>query len=712
MNDRWFRPGWHHVLFLVPAAAFLFVFRCFGVPFGDSLKYFLGLFAFVIIPGATLFRAIQLKADRYEAAFLSLILGLTSTTLIYKIARLLRAEIVFFIWILFCAAVFVLRLVKNPPKRPIRPVRITPVALGCVFVFMAVFVMLSVDNYRNGLRQPDGSVVINTRAYDGFLRSAVVRELSHSVPPQMPFAAGFPLSYHYGMDLFNAIFYKHLHIGVLDLNHRLSMTFFFVLLVLGLLIFLRELAHSDRAAILGAFLVIFGGGGLSYLATVLWKIPQWGNVFYSFYFVNFINVNSYLPGLAIILAGFFALTKYLRSSGPAWLPLAAFLMAMSLEFKLFFAFPLFGALAICAAAFLVFDHDSRMLSAAAWTGAFSLPILLVAYLLNRGGPRFHFSLRFVDWIWFSLSNLKLRILLDPWTGLIHHFRITPASVLSSLAAVGLFFGGGFGLTALAFPALGKSLGRAGRADRIRPFLAVFALVCLAFFFFVKVTLDGKPRNFTNSYVYTTAPIILGLCWAELLAAFAARKRRGAGMVIIALVVAVSVPNSLRFLWIKMQSPQPLRFSAEFLEAADWLNRNSPAEAVILNAPDVRYACYFADRRVVLDNTAHSFASWHLTDGQIQEREKDIRRFFENPRLNGGALTKYHATFIWATARDRFAEAEDNPVAGVPCGTEQGVGVEKYRITHRLELVFRNNDQRLYYARELPAAESRISTKDE
>ena len=176
-------------------------------------------------------------------------------------------------------------------------------ALGCVFVFMAVFVMLSVDNYRNGLRQPDGSVVINTRAYDGFLRSAVVRELSHSVPPQMPFAAGFPLSYHYGMDLFNAIFYKHLHIGVLDLNHRLSLTFFFVLLVLGLLIFLRELAHSDRAAILGAFLVIFGGGGLSYLATVLWKIPQWGNVFYSFYFVNFINVNSYLPGLAVVGAG-------------------------------------------------------------------------------------------------------------------------------------------------------------------------------------------------------------------------------------------------------------------------------------------------------------------------------------------------------------------------------------------------------------------------
>jgi hypothetical protein len=690
--------------FLAPAvfaiALFAAIFFRFGVPVPDFLKYLFGLFAFVYMPGLVILRAAKLEPGRPAAIALSLALGLTSTVVIYKFAAFAGAEVLYFLWVLACAAVLVFRAVKRPPRLRDLAFRVTPAGAGLALVALSVLLMLVADNYRNALRQLDGSVVVHTRAYDGFLRDAVVRELSHAVPPQMPFAAGYPLSYHYGMDLFNSIFYKYLHIGVPDLNHRLSMTFFFGLLLLTSYLFIGELGGSATASVMGAFLVVFGGGGLSYLSTLFRDIPQWGNVFYTFHFVNFVNVNSFLPGLCVLLAGFFALSRYLRSDGPSWLPVSAFLLAASLEFKVFFAAPLFAALGASAIASLLLGRGPRLAKATLWTGAFSVPLAVASLLSNRGGPRFVFSFEFVDWIRFTLANLKLRALLEPWTGLVHHARITPVALLSAIAAVALFFLGGFGLNALALPSLLRRMRGAKEEDRIRLFLGFFAVACMAYFFFAHVSLGGKPRNFTNSYVYTLAPIVLGFFWAERLGAFLAGKRRAWKVLAVAGVVVLSVPNTARFLWIKVGFPQPLVISREFLEAADWMNWNSPGEAVIMTAPEVRLACYFADRRVVLEDSPFSFVSWHLTGAQEKEREDDIRRFFENPPPNGDALVKYHVSYIWMRAEDgRLGSPGD---AGLDVAVEAGPATRaapRSPKTLRLEPVFRNREYEILRVRD-------------
>ena len=160
-------------------------------------------------------------------------------------------------------------------------------------------------------------MLINTHYYDGFIRNAVVRELSHSVPPQMSFASGFPIGYHYGMDLFLSIFYRHLGLGVLDLIHRFSLTWFFLLFITSMFIFVREMSSSQGAALLAAFLAVFGSGGFAYLATYLLGIYQWGNIFYSFYFFNFAGINSILPAFAVLGTGFFALSRALKTGSPA-----------------------------------------------------------------------------------------------------------------------------------------------------------------------------------------------------------------------------------------------------------------------------------------------------------------------------------------------------------------------------------------------------------
>ena len=690
--------------FLAPAVfgivLFAAIFFCYGVSVPDFLKYLFGLLVFVYMPGRVILRAARLEPGRPAATALSLALGLTSTVVIYKFAAFAGAEALYLLWVLACAVVLVLRAVRRPPRLRDLAFRVTPAGAGLAFVAVSVLLMLVADNYRNALRQPDGSIVVHTRAYDGFLRDAVVRELSHSVPPQMPFAAGYPLSYHYGMDLFNSIFYRYLHIGVPDLNHRLSMTFFFALLLLTSYLLIGELGGSASASVMGAFLVVFGGGGLSYLSTLFWGVPQWGNVFYTFHFVNFVNVNSFLPGLGVLLAGFFALSRYLRSDGPSWLPVSAFLLAASLEFKVFFAVPLFAALGVSAIAALLLGRGPRLIKAALWTGIFSVPLTAASLLSNRGGPRFVFSPEFVDWIRFTLANLKFRALLEPWTGLVHQARITPVALLAAAAAVALFLLGGFGLNALALPSLLRGMKSGKEADRIRLFLGSFAAACVAYFFFAHVSLGGKPRNFTNSYVYTLAPIVLGFFWAERLGAFIAGRRRAWKVLILAGVIALSVPNTARFLWIKVGSPQPLVISRGFLEAADWLNRNSASDSVVMTAPDVRLACYFADRRVVLEDSPFSFVSWHLTGAQEKERSDDIRRFFVGPRPNGDALVKYHVSYVWTRAGDgRLGSLGD---AGIEVAVEGGPGARAapgVSKALRLERVFGNQEFEIFRVRE-------------
>jgi len=266
------------------------VFFLFGIPITDYLKFLAGLLFFVFIPGQSLYRLSRLKLGRLEAVTLSSVLGIALSALIYKLAFMLHVEWIFIGWLLLTLLYFIFSLIKSPPQKKDFSFKISWLGIGFVALLMLVLVVLISDNFRNGIKQNDGSVTVNMHYYDGFLRNAVVRELSHSVPPQMPFAAGFPISYHYGMDLFISMFYRYLGIGVLDLIHRLTLTAFFILMLAAVFIFFRELTDNGKAALLGTFLAVFGSGGLAFLATWIKGIPQWGNLFYSFYFLDRVNI--------------------------------------------------------------------------------------------------------------------------------------------------------------------------------------------------------------------------------------------------------------------------------------------------------------------------------------------------------------------------------------------------------------------------------------
>lgn len=696
------RIGAAAVIILAASLAVLLavVFFRFGVPVLDTVKYAAGILFLVYIPGSVLLRVIRLdEKRRLEMTVLALFLGLTTTTVFDKFARILGVEILFFLWIGFCAAFAVYRALKRRPRPRDLGLNITPAGVGFGLVLLAVLAVLFMDNHRNGLRQPDGSIIVNLHYHDGFVRNAVVRELSHSVPPQMPFAAGFPLSYHYGMDLFNSIFYRYLHIDVFDLNYRLSLTLFFVLLALILFVLLRELAGSDTAAALGSGLVLFGGGGLSYLTTLFWGIPQWGNIFYSFYFINFVNLNSFLPGLAILLSGFFALTRFFRFGNRGWLVLSVLLFAGAFEYKMFFAVPIFGALVLTAVYSLAFRRGLRPLNALLWTGICFALLMVTAWLSNNGGPEFLFRLKFVDWFIFMLKDLHLARLFPAWKNLVLHSQINPATIGNAGLIAALFFIGGFGLNLLGVPLLWRKVRRADREGPMPVFLGGFIAVCIGYFFLIDISLGGMPRGYVKIYVYTLAPLVLSLFWSEQLATFIAGKRFIWKFIVVGLVFVVSVPNTAWLMCRKVGDPDLKLFSRNFLKTVGWLNANARPGDVVVNSAENGFICYFADCRVVLDDTAESFPDWHMTAEQYEERKNDIARFFAQPRLNADVLSKYGVRYVWALRGEGPLGDYSNPGTAFPCFEDLKTPTKRqFRKSCELERVFRKGPNALYRVR--------------
>ena len=631
------------LLILVLILYFL-IFSHFGISSWDFVKFIFGLLVVVYIPGQSLCWFAKLGVKRMEMATLAVSLGLVSSTVIYKFARILGLEWIFLGWLLLSAVYFVRFKVKNPFRKNDFNFRITSTGVVLVLILISVTLALAVDNYRNGIKQSNGSVIVNMHYYDGFIRNAVVREVSHTVPPQMPFAAGFPLSYHYGMDLFISMFYRYLDLGVLDLIHRLSITCFFWWLVAALFIFIREVFSSEKTALLGIFLITFGSGGFSYLATYLLGINQWGNLFFSFYFFHFTGINSILPAVAILASGFFCLSRFLKNQKFSWLLITAFLLALVLEYKMFFIAPITGALLLTGGLTFFLKKNSSLLKVCFWTLVFASPLIASAYLMSRGGPQFVFKLKFVDWIRFSLQNLKFITLQKSWGDLIHRGQFRLNSFLSILPVLLIYFVGSFGMSILALPSMFKELFKLKKTRSMRMFLIIFFIGCILYYFMVNMSLEGRARNVTNIYVYFVGLMVITIFWAEKVINFCDRKRRFKFLILTA-VLLLSIPNSARLLWIKNRAPQASTYPASFLEVSEWMHSNTEIESTILHPLRLPHACYFIDRRVDLDNTGHSFLTWHLSATQIQERREDINKYFQEPRWNAQFLDKYDVYYI-------------------------------------------------------------------
>jgi hypothetical protein len=699
----------HFFMLLGGGLAVLFlVLSFFQISLGSYALFLAALFILVYLPGQSLVWLSKLHISRLESVTLALILGLTATTQVYRIARLLRFLPLILLWVAALGVVFVVRIARRPPRREDFAFAWTRHGLVFGLVILLILGVLCADSFRNGLRRPDGSVVVNWHYYDGFTKNNLIRELTHSVPPQAPFAAGITLSYHYAMELFAALLYRHLGLGVFDLLHRLTMPFYFALLVLALYILIRDFARSRRAALWGVFLAVFGTGGLGFLAALLTGYaPYWGKVFYSFYFLDLLSINSFFPSIPVAAAGFFCLSRYFRERGTAWLILSGWFLAVLFEYKNSIPAQVLPALGLTALVYLLRHRDRRPLLAGLMTGLWLIPLALIAYIHNLGGIRYVPKLMANDWIRFPLADLKLGFLAGEWSKVFIHHEPDPVAAFFCLLILAGFFLASFGPGALALPSALRDFIRAAPENPMRFFLVSFFLAGLGLYFFTGMVLEGHAETWINIYFYYYSLIALMILWAERLDRFLEKRRTPAVRAVIAgLLILISVPNTVQFLWGKVSYPDRHVFEKPFLDACDWLSRNTEGNSVVLHNLDTRFVCYFGDRRVVLDNSGHSNLSRHLPLPEINKRTADVRRFFRAPGRSGDVLAKYRVGYVWAvTSRDLVDVPKD--AGGGFVSTSPGPREDREGLLRRFYLkpAFANELYTLYRVDQAPVPDS-------
>ena len=634
-------------LFLLGLGGLAGIFSLFRVSVGDSLLFVAGLFIGVYIPGSVLFRMLKVKAGRLETTALALVIGMTATTLVYRLCGMLGARGAFLFWIGGSVILFAAGLAKRPPGKEDFSFSITRAGVGFGILVLVVVGLQVVDNYRNGIRLPDGSVRLNMHYYDGFTRNTLVRELSHSIPPQLPFAAGMSVNYHYDMNLFASIFYRHLNLDVLDLLHRFTLTFYFAVFLMTTFIFFRRWTRSDGVGLLGTVLVLFGNGGFAYAFGLATAYPSfWGKMFYSMYYLDLVSINPILPALALLFAGLYAFLGYLEDRRTAWLILSAYFFALITGYKMTFIFPLLAALGAAAALYLLVWSEKAPLRLFLTTSLLAAPFILLSSFLGGNAPQFKIQIRFSDLIVFPFLEAKLHSLAAAWGNIIRGSAVTAEDLGLAALAVVIFGVGAFGPSLLSLPSLIKGL-FALRKDRIPEVVLSFLfLAALIMFFFVNPTLDTRSRNWIIVDLFKLSALVLITVWAARIGKFA-RKNKGivaAGAVLAA--VLLGAPNVAQFVAVKHRVPNPMIVDAAFLDTCAHLNNRTAPESVVLHSARVLYVCYFADRRVVLDQSPHSYLHFHLTQAQFEERTADVERFFADPAGAGDVLAKYGVSYVW------------------------------------------------------------------
>lgn len=634
----------------------------FGVPLRDTALYAAGL-VMLAAPGAALARLFRLDASGLERPVLVAALGLTSAVLVNKFARLAGLEPLFFAWLAAGLAVEIrARLGRRPaPPGPASPVRRPRTPAAFAVLAAGILAVLAVDNFRNARLQPDGSLRVNLHYYDGFIRNATIREVAHSVPPEMPFAAGHAYGYHYGMDLFISLFQRYLGLGVPDLVHRLTLPALFLFLLASAFAFGRELAGSDRAAALMAALAVFGSGGLTWAAALWPGVPVGGNAFRSFYFFDLAGINSLLPALGLLFCGWLCLSRALKSGSAGWAAAAALLLGSLLEFKIFLFAPVVGALVLAGIAARVASGERLLLRTALATAGLSAALLAPALLAGRGAMAYRFRIVFTDWFLEALKEIKIERWTAAWKNIFYGGGAAAGDFLLGLVVLAVFLLGTLGASLLVLPAFVRSALPPRRGAELRLVLVLFTALSAGAFFFFGVFLGGIPRQILNIYNYYAALAVLLLILGEKAAEIARRPGRLARAVPV-LVLGLSLPTTVWFLAVKTASPEPRRFDAGFLGVAKWLEKTAPAGAVVLQPLDLRYTCYFSGRRSVLDDAVHSYLAFHLTRREIGERRHDVNRFFEAPDGNADVLGRYGVDYVWTRAGGGvLGSAADNSV---------------------------------------------------
>jgi hypothetical protein len=437
-------------------------------------------------------------------------------------------------------------------------------------------------------------------AADTAFHVGVTRELTMTYPPQVPGLAGFPLSYHLGLDLLRAAALQWAHVDPYDSINRLDVTLWALALILALRGAAQAIGAPPLAVTIAGWSLV--AGDFSFVFAGNAQAHWWTDLLRGNALLSVVYANPIVPGLALALGSLIALARHRENGDVGWLVLAGFQAFAVAFFKVFLGAHLALGLGVAA----ILSREARVFGIAALA-------LLSTALLALGSTASGVDVAFAP---LDLANVTRETLALPR---LHGFALAGWSILWLAASLGLRWLG---------------LGPAWQALRSRSAAAI-ALAAMALsgwplgLIFQVAPPDAvagqKPIN-DAAFLVEQSGALLWIFAAVPLAHLARRRSR---LVVFAAAALLSLPSTVHFVAKKaQQAPHPL--PASTVRAMQKVAEITHAGEVVLQRPGALYPpapVVLIGRRVPYERFT-PYLTQFAPKADLERRHEIVHRFFQ------------------------------------------------------------------------------------
>jgi hypothetical protein len=508
-------------------------------------------------------------------------------------------------WV-FLGLIAALDLAALLPRRSFRPAP-GPSLKGALPPAAAIVLLLAATQYPWNRLGPSGDFLLDPLVpYDTAFHVGLTRELAVGYPPQLPGVSGFPLGYHFGLDLVRA---AALRLAGVDPYHaiaRFDVTLGALALVLALRAATRAAGGPPLAVALAPwtllatdFSFVFAGNPQAHWWTDLLR----GNLL-----ISLALSSPVVPALALALGSLVALARHQSAEGRGWLALAALQAAAVPFFKVFLGAHLLLGLGLAMA-----RARGRHVRALALLAA-PCALATAALVFGRGGETLDVRVAPLDLVRETREVLGL----DPLSGP----RLAAWTLVWLVASLGARL--------LGVPQALRAVrgGQAAAAVMAWIALSAWPLGLLVRISAPHTAAGQKPFNDGYMLIEQGGPL-LWIFTALALAHLAPDRRRAAAAVTLAALV--SLPATLQFAWKKSTLP-PDPMPAGMVRAMRALQEASQPGDVVMQRPGARFPpppVVLAGRRVPYERFTPYLAQFAGAD-ELARRHQAVFDFFRTP----------------------------------------------------------------------------------
>ena len=610
----------------------------------------------IYLPGKLLVDSSKTRLTPLEDLTLSLFVGMTASSLLYWIAAFCQLSKLFLLWPLAALVVWLCRRRKG--WRTVLHTRtgvdLTHLLLLGVLALQVIPLCALPMYYRNVDWLPEEGMSFLARPRDAIFHLSIANELRHSIPPQVPYLAGQPLGYHYGMDLLTAMLGELGGVSTLDLTARFTPTLLLVMTALAVFCFSRAWLGSGYGAVLCAFLVVLGEDlsfipGLMSGSAEVWSVQFFGApTTYSLYFMN-----PMLPALGILFTGLFCLVMLYRDGSKFWMVLAGFQIAMSMEYKIFVTAHVLMALGVAGLVYFLRFRDRRLMAVLVLTILMVLPLALYGFLGTEAGTRVW--VRFDPWPYIpsALEQLGLSsTLVGGQVGANYDGGPVGLAGLLALFLVALpaYLVGSLGIRTLALPEVVKGVFFPSSSTAVKFCLGVMVILGPVVALTLSISPWGYPAEseYNESiWFYVVSKYVATVLAVQLVLALGSGRRRYVQGLAVAGLLALSIPSTAQFFQTQMSYQLGVVEERE-LEVMEFLDARCPEGEVVQSRQDVAAATAALTRcRVPVLNIGaytHSFVSAAGLNQRRQDRD-DFWDSWNSGELRWDILERYQVDYV-------------------------------------------------------------------